>query len=119
MLDSKSELETAQDKASQILVQNWIFLKENSNATTWKKQFLEKKILCEADVETLGAKMKRSELAEWLLMKTLQKVKTEEDVELIETVVCNDVGILPRRGKTEHKFFQGLLFYILRSLRLF
>ncbi|XP_052067814.1 uncharacterized protein LOC127707340 isoform X2 [Mytilus californianus] len=104
--DSKSELQTAQSKASQSLVENWIFLKENSNATTWKKQFLEHKLLCEKDVETLGAKMKRSELAEWLLMKTLQKVKTKEDIELIETVVCSDVGILPRRGKTEQAFWQ-------------
>ncbi|CAC5364652.1 unnamed protein product [Mytilus coruscus] len=81
-------------KVLKSLVENWILLKENGNATTWKNKFLKHKLLRNRDIKAWGTKIKRSELVERLLMKALEKAETLKEIELINDVVCKDVGNL-------------------------
>lgn len=73
------------------VIERWIFLKENGNAHTWKNKFIERNFLNEKDITDSGnLEIKRSELAEWLLIKALQKIKTYENIKLIESVIFKD-----------------------------
>lgn len=93
---------------AEMVVENWIYLKENSNATTWKNTFLESKLLSERDIESFGKKLKRSELAEWLLMKGLQNVKTDEEIQLMCSVVFKGFEKTDSKRNTVHASKRGL-----------
>lgn len=84
-----------------------MFLKENSNAFTWKRKFIERNFLNEKDIKDSGnSEMERAELAEWLLIKSLQKIQTLANIKLIESVIFKD-GIGEER--MEHIPLKGSL----------